>query len=268
MYKIIFFDLDGTLLNDDKKVLEENKKAIEIAKQNGIEVVICSGRQKEFVKAYKEEASSGKYIICANGAEIYDCENKDEIFSCELDKNLCFELYNIANEKDYLIRIDTPYARYINKKEYLRFGEIELTEDINRLIVENKIIQISIVAKEEEINNIDNFMKNKPFAKIENRFKVKYFNEDLVVINIVNSSVSKGNAISGLCRYLKINIEDSVAFGDDLNDMSMFKTVGTPIAMENAIPVVKEIAKKVIGHNNRPSIAECIYEMIKENNNA
>ena len=253
MYKIIFFDLDGTLLDDNKEILEENKNAIKLARENGIEVAICSGRQKEFVKIYKEMGETGKYIICANGAEIYDCDNNDEIFSCETEKQLCVDLYNLAEEKGYLIRIDTPYARYINNSKYLRIGEIGL--------------QISIVAKENDINCILESLKKWPYVKVENKFQVNYFGEELYVINIVNHSVSKGNAISGLCKYLKIDLKEAVAFGDDLNDISMMKTVGLGIAMENALPEVKGLAKKIIGDNNKPSIAECIYEISERNRN-
>ena len=269
MYKIMFFDLDGTLLNDKKEVLEENKKAIQIAKENGIEVAICSGRQKEFVKTYKQMAETGKYIICANGADIYDCENNDQIFACEVDKRLCINLYRLAEENNYLIRIDTPYARYINNSKYLRLGEILLEEDIESLVENNKIIQISLVAKEEIIDSILESLKQNLSqeynAKVENWFRVNYFNEELCVINIVNKSVSKGNAISGLCKYLKIDLKEAIAFGDDLNDISMIKTVGMGVAMENAMPEIKEIANRIIGNNNKPSIAEFIYEMVEKN---
>ena len=60
MFKIVFFDLDGTLLNSKKEVLEENKKAIQNALDNGIEVCICTGRQKTAARHYQEMAGAGR----------------------------------------------------------------------------------------------------------------------------------------------------------------------------------------------------------------
>ena len=93
--------------------------------------------------------------------------------------------------------------------------------------------------------------------------RVKYFDEDLTVINIVNSSVSKGNAISGLCRYLKINIEDSVAFGDDLNDMSMFRIANESYAVANADEELKKIATGIIESNENDGVAKWLANNVK-----
>ena len=82
MYKAVFLDLDGTLLTDNKMVSEENKKAIKYVQSKGGIACICSGRQKDAVKAYKEISGCDKYIICSNGTQIYDCEKDEELFSC------------------------------------------------------------------------------------------------------------------------------------------------------------------------------------------
>ena len=80
MYKIVFFDLDETLLTDEKTVLEENKKAIVDINKLGVQTVICSGRQANAVKMFKEMAGTGRYVICTNGTEIYDYEENREIY--------------------------------------------------------------------------------------------------------------------------------------------------------------------------------------------
>lgn len=269
MYKIIFFDLDGTLLNDNKEILIENIQALQIAKENGIEIVLCSGRQKDFVEKYRKIAGTGDYIISSNGAEIYYCKNDDEIFNCEVDEELCKELYCLAAQRDFFVKIDTRYARYLNDIKYLWLrdpGAIEIDEDIEEFLKKNKVLQFSIGAEtEHEIDEIEKYVEKNPYVKMENKFLVKKDGKQIWLINIVNKSVSKGNAISGLCKYLKIDLKDAVAFGDDMNDISMLQTVGLGVAMENALPEIKEIANKIIGNNNRPSIAECIYEIIENN---
>lgn len=269
MYKIMFFDLDGTLLTDEKEVLEENKVALKRAQENGIEIALCSGRQKNFIEKYKEAVGTGDYIISTNGSGIYDLKNNEEIFACEVDKNLVYNLYNLSIQNEYLIRLDTRYARYVNTMKYSIFDEISMEEEINSFLERNKILQVTIGTKSEEnTDKIIEYLKEKSYVKVENKYPVNINNETLWMINVINTSVSKGNAISGLCKYLKINLQDAIAFGDDLNDISMMKTVGMGVAMENAMPEVKELAKVVIGHNNRPSIAEFIDKIIEENKNS
>ena len=80
-----------------------------------------------------------------------------------------------------------------------------------------------------------------------------------MLINIINKNTSKGNAINGLCKYLKLNINDVIACGDDLNDISMIQTVGLGVAMGNAVPIVKEYAKEVTKTNIENGVAEVLF---------
>lgn len=268
MKKIVFFDLDGTLLTDSKEVLEENKDAIRRAKEVGIEIAICTGRQSNAAKEFKEKADTGKYMICMNGAEIIDTESGEELFASAIDEEVAKALYTYAKENNFVMKIDTRFARYITKSDYALNQEYEFTEDENRFFSENKVLQISFGAKtEEEINTfIENVVSKIQGVKVYN----KYFNvlpsldKALWYINVVNSSVSKGNAINGLCRYLKVNLDDVVCFGDDLNDLSMIQMVGYGIAMGNALDIIKENAKEVIGTNETPAIAGVLDRFIKE----
>ena len=216
MYKAVFLDLDGTLLTDDKKVSEENKKAIKYVQSKGGIACICSGRQKDAVKAYKEMAGCDKYIICSNGTQIYDCEKDEELFSCNLERSICNTLANYVIENNFYIRIETSYCRYVNSKDYFVKYEIIL-------------------------DNPDEHAAKAWSA------------------NIINKNASKGNAIHGLCKYLKIDIEDVIAMGDDSNDISMMKTVGLGVAMGNAGDDVKKYAKEIAKTNMENGVAEILY---------
>ena len=270
MKKILFFDLDGTLLTTKKDVLEENKIAIQKARETGIESVICSGRQLNAVKSFRDMAGAGKYIICANGAEIINTETNDVLFSCPIDKEKCRELIDLVKNKNVYIRIDTKYARYISDKELALTEEIGFDiNEIDQIIEENDVLQLTFGTKEESyMDELIKYISNFINIKVENKFYADYYPEvkRMWLINIINNSVSKGNAIIGLCRYLRINIDkEAVAFGDDKNDISMMEAVKNSIAMGNGDSVVKEKASKVIGNNDEPSIAKEIYSIIEDN---
>lgn len=263
MYKAVFLDLDGTLLTDDKQVSEENKKAIKYAQGKGGIVCICSGRQKDAVKAYKELAGCDRYMICSNGTQIYDCDNEEELFSCSLDQDVCNILTKLVVENDFYIRIETSYCRYVNSKDYFIKYEVILEDnkELFKLIEDNKILQITIGTKtEEDIKKVVKYIENlnRNDIKIENVFAPDKHASDAWSANIINTNASKGNAIHGLCKYLKIDINDVIAIGDDNNDISMIKNVGLGVAMGNASEDVKTCAKEITKTNMENGVAEIL----------
>lgn len=270
MYKAVFLDLDGTLLDDDKNISNENKKAINKAESMGISVCLCSGRQKEFVKKIREYAGiNSQYVISSNGSEIYDFKNNEVLFTANLEKVLNKALYEYCQEKGHLIRFDTVYGRYINDMKYEYYGEIELPKNIDKFLSENNILQTTICTKtEKEIDDAAILVKSlNQDIKIENRYIAKTKAWSLWAINIINKTASKGNAIYGLCKYLKIKMEDVIAMGDDLNDISMIMQAGLGVAMGNAVPKVKEIADEITKTNNENGVAEIINSKILYINN-
>ena len=80
MYKLVAIDLDGTMLNQYGVVTQQTKDAITKAQENGIEVIIASGRPSDSVKTLAKEIKSEKYFISGNGAIIYDLVN-DEFYT-------------------------------------------------------------------------------------------------------------------------------------------------------------------------------------------
>lgn len=262
MYKAVFLDLDDTLLDTEKNVSNENKEAIKYVKEKGGMVFIASGRSIEVTKKYKNLAEASNYIIYSNGAGIFDCDANDKLFSADIEKEIVFKLYNFALENDIGIRIDTPYGRYINGEKYALKLDIVFKEDGEKIIIDNDILQISFLSENEEKRTkaIEFVNENIPkTVKIENIFKTGYENE-FFAINLVNTNVSKGNAMSGLCKFLKINIEDVIAIGDGLNDISMIKMAGLGVAMENAESEVKEVADEITSTNLENGVAKILKE--------
>ena len=170
-------------------------------------------------------------------------------------------MYDYCIRNNYLARIDTKYARYISDMNYFISKEVKMEENINKFINENKVLQFTIGTKTE--NQIDEVIEyvnslNRKDIKIENRYHIKTKQFEIWAINIINKNASKGNAINGLCKYLKINIDEVIAIGDDLNDISMIKTVGCGVAMGNAKEKVKEFAKEVTLSNNENGVSKIL----------
>lgn len=261
MYKAVFLDLDDTLLDSNKNISEENKDAIKYVQEKGGLVCIASGRSIEATKKYKNMAGASHYIIYSNGAGIFDCDANEKLFSADIEKEICFKLYNYSLENDIGIRLDTPYGRFISEEKYaLKLDIVFKPEEARNMIIDNDVLQISFLSEEEEKRNkvIDFVNENIPKTiKIENIFKTGY-QEEFFAINLVNTNVSKGNAINGLCKFLKIDIKDVIAIGDGLNDISMIKTAGLGVAMENAEPELKAVADEITTTNLENGVAKIL----------
>lgn len=263
MYKAVFLDLDDTLLDNEKNISKENLEAIKYVKEKGGLVCIASGRSIELTKKYREMADTSRYIIYSNGAGIFDCDANDKLFSADIEKETCFDLYNYAIENNYGIRIDTAYGRYITDEKYAVGFEILLQPGEGKdIISDNDILQISMITEtEEKRKEMIDFVNSNiaKTVKVENIFKTGR-KEEFFAINIINTSASKGNAINGLCKYLKIDIKDVIAIGDGINDISMIKTAGLGVAMENGDPELKAVAKEITSTNLDNGVAKILKE--------
>ena len=254
MYKAVFLDLDGTLLDDKKIISEEDKDAIKYVREKGGMVFIASGRPIASTQKYFDKIDADKFIVYSNGAGIYDTEARENLFSARIDKRICLDLNRFAKENNICIRVDTPYGRYISDEKFALSLDV-IDKNIDAVIRENDILQVSILSETEEprAEAIEYINENiRSGIKIENVFMTGYNNE-FFAINIVNTSASKGNAIQGLCKYLKINIEDVIAIGDGANDISMIEAAGLGVAMLNAEEDVKDIADEITLENNNNS---------------
>ena len=262
MYRALFSDLDGTLFDDNKNISSENLEAINRIKNEGVLFTICSGRQIDFVKRINNELGKNDYFIASNGAIIYDNKNEEILFSSVMPDERCKYLIEYGKAHNFLVRVDTAYIRYLNDMSKSVSTEIELDEDTDIFLSKNEVIQITLCTeKREDLDEIIDYVENKTYdLSIANIFLSKFREYRLWAINILNKSASKGNAISGLCKYLKINTDEVVAIGDDLNDASMIKAVGMGVAMENAMPSVKEFAKYITTGNNESGVAKAINE--------
>ncbi len=261
MYKAVFLDLDDTLLDNEKNISNENKDAIKYVKEKGGLVCIASGRSIEVTKKYKNLADASRYIIYSNGAGIFDCDANEKLFSADIEKDICLNLYNYSIENNIGIRIDTPYGRYVNGDKYVLNLDIKLNEGEGiDIINDNDVLQISFVAEtENEISQAIEYVKKNISSsiKIENICKTG-IEDRFFLVNFVNTNVSKGNAINGLCKYLKINLENVIAIGDGLNDISMIKMAGLGVAMANAESKVKEAADEITSTNLENGVAKIL----------
>jgi len=280
----IAIDLDGTLLNNENGISEENIKAIKFAGENGIEIVISTGRAHFDVKKICERFRISPYVIGTNGATIHSKKgecissitisemNVEQVLKWLDDRNYYFEVFTDKS----IYSLKDRRASFQNEINSLKRNDLdqEMKELVN--VAERQFDQFGyvlvdhyheILQRNEDVNNIlvCTFDKEK-LAEARNRFnKCK---ELMVVssaehnIEITSRFASKGLALEKLVFLLNGSLDQSMAIGDSNNDLSMFEKVGYSVAMGNAKEDIKAICKETTLKNDENGVAHAIYRYI------
>lgn len=253
--KIVFFDIDGTLTNSNKVMSENTINTLNKLIEKNIFIVLCSGRANSYIKQYLKQINKSKYSISNNGALIYDNELNKIIISHTLYSKDLEYLWNYSNETKSSFIINTVNNKYSNKFVKNKVDKIIIDklsgvkEDKLQLVISNDDINI--------MNELEMYINNKTNLKVINK-SFDYLNEikdGYYFFDVVNKNVNKGNAINDLLKVLNINKKNSLCFGDSVNDIDMFKSVGISVAMGNAIEDLKNIADYVTDTNDEDGIS-------------
>lgn len=278
MYKYIFIDLDGTLLNDKKEISEENIKWLNRAyKEKGITTIITTGRQYGFVEdLYKKyNCSFGDYVIASNGAIIKNIKTGEyinkEIFNIEEIKELnkiCLDL-----NLDYIIIYDEKNAYMERKDVILQENKIqkdkiyvdsvlELLEDSEEV----ETVQCIIGGAKEKLNSAikevrkNNNWDNSPICEYRNKDEEVDIRE--YYFDVMRKDCNKKNAIKKIMDTLGINHDEIIVIGDGGNDLPMFEYAKLKIAMENGSDALKQKADYITDTNNNDGVAKAIRKFL------
>lgn len=271
-YKWCVCDMDGTLLNSKKAISEENEKALKKLQKEGTEIIIASGRIDHLLKSYIEQLGLTGPVICCNGGLIKDIKTGKVLYSKVLDRNLGKEMlqYCFENNLEFLIyTADYIYAnednakgiRYVNLNKSLpdslkipvKFVDENIIESVEKDSMD--ILKILLICGDtDEVKVV-----NDKFSAYDNLTIVKSAE---LLLDVMASNISKGNGLKILSEKLNVNLSEVISFGDNYNDVDMFKYTGTPIAMGNAVEDAKKAAKYVTKTNNESGVAYAINNFI------
>lgn len=266
MYKLVAIDVDGTLVNDDKKLTQKTINSIKNAIQRDIKIVISSARSFNRLKNYLEQLDLMKdkqYTICFNGAVIIENKNQNVLLSNNFKVDDIWELINIANKFDtpiFLYSMNNVFAEEVPKiiQNSKNFKNIKLdlvkfeTIDYN----ENIIYKIIFV------NNYDNIAKIRKQIPKELYEKFEITSSMPERIEFVKKGITKSNSLQFICKECNIKRSEVIAIGDADNDIDMINFAGLGVAMGNAQNLLKEKANYITRSNNDDGVADVIEKYI------
>ena len=259
MKKIVFIDLDGTLLKNvnSKSISKKNIKYIKELQQNNIFVVICTGRsRKEAVEAQNliRYNSFGDYIIYSGGTVLEDVKNNKIIEQKSLSKDEIKVAVEIAKKEKFALKIDGIDSFFVETKKGYKFISKVLNlqlKSMDKLIIASKTNKIGMLSKRSQSKNEE--FKNL-FIKKYKQFDVHLSGKNHY-FEITPKGINKGSMVIKACKILKINMENTACIGDSMNDYEMFKVVAHPICMKNGNKKLKEISNYITTSNTRNGVA-------------
>ena len=272
MYKIIFIDLDGTLLNDKKEISDENLKQLNrVYNEKGIKTIITSGRQVGYIKNIydKYNCHFGDYIICTNGAIIKNIKTNEylskDFFEID-DVKFLRNIYLNSDLKYFLIY--TENNSYIEKRIDMKTQDEIVVNNITEFIECNNLNPVigifggDVKSLETVIKQIDlsqNIMStpiSNFYTTIDN--KLVHYN----YVDIIRRGCTKQEGIKKVLNAFNIKNDEMIVIGDGGNDLPMFECGGFKIAMGNADEIIKEKADYITDTNNNDGVAKAIKKII------
>lgn len=264
-YKMVFSDLDGTLLWKGMRISVENYTAVRKAVDKGVDFVICTGRGVFGVDAFLKELDLvGKkgYVICQNGSTIYDLRDMSmaikKSFSPEMVKPVAdfarplgLEMFyyddrNFMCEK--LTEVVEKYCAMMHATPRLVKDPTEYEGEFTKCLFSgprDKLLQVKAFAEKLHGDNINIFFSSETYMEF------------------VHHEVSKGNALEETAKRAGVELRDVIAIGDSDNDLSMIVRAGLGCAMKNGEDHVKAAADYVTEQScEENGVAEVIEKFI------
>lgn len=266
--KILFLDLDGTLLNDQKEITEGNMRAIRKALSQGHRIVISTGRATFSALEQAKKlglVSEGCYAITFNGACISDLYTGKEIFRKTLPREYVRYLLDAAEAYGLYAHTYTE-NRILTERKTKELVRYATTTYMKYELVDDVCTALQTESEKVIVINYDDYQKLLDFkASIADwaEGKIECFFSNNFFLEAVAPGVSKGNAIHLLCEALGIPMENTVAAGDAENDISMLQEAHTGVVMKNAEPFMYRYGAYVTERdNNHDGIEEIINKFI------
>ncbi len=259
MKKLIAVDVDGTLVNSNGQITARTREALIAATKAGHEVMIVSGRATSGLRHQAKTLAFDKYggvLSSFNGGELYEFKEKKVLSSHRMDYDLAMEILAFTKDLDLELMIfdrkyiltDRADGFYVKRESKIIDMEIKEIPDLrDRLdFAPNKFLFA------QDPKKIDKPAREllKKFGDVTEQVKSSRF-----YYEVMPKGLSKGASIIEACKIFGIDIKDTIVFGDEMNDISMFEVAGTGVAMGNAVESIKNIADYVTKSNNEDGIA-------------
>ena len=271
--KMIGLDMDGTLLTTEKKLTAYTMEILQKALDQGIEIVLSTGRAITGIPRELLEMPGMKYAVTINGARIIDLQENKVIYENTLSMEKALQLLDIIGRYDAIQEAFIDSVCYSDKEKLSHANDYFLHPSIAEYVLKSRTpvedVRATVLEKNSSVDKV-----NGQFRTLEdkrNAYELLTKVPGVVVVSSLGSNweinaagTDKGSAMLKLGEILGIRREEIMACGDGMNDLSMLKEVGLGVAMANADREVREAADYITASNDEDGVAKAIEKFALE----
>lgn len=269
MIKLIAIDMDGTLLNSKKELLEETKQYFKNFHNKNTEtlLVICTGRPESGIRPYLKDLGyleENHYIISQNGANIYESQTGKRVMDAFVDSKAIQKWIELGKTHGISVMgagVDYYYSFDEDPTEWMEFDVNIVSGKLKRITIEDSLstdfYKLLLLGDEEQLNEFETFIPQ----EWRNEFYV--VRSQKYLIEVLTKGVNKAFGLEKLAKELNIQSSEIAAIGDAANDIEMLKYAGLAIAMGNASEEVKAVSDIVTDTNENNGVIKAIDQLIQ-----
>ena len=276
--KIISLDLDGTLLDSQKRLSDGNRAALEEAAARGVHIVPTTGRFFGMMPQAVRDLPFVRYAITINGAQVYDRETDNAIVREEIPLDMALDIIRLLDGYDVIYdcyrsnwgwmteSLQAKAEDYATDAHYLK-----MVREFRNPVPELKEY-LKSTAAEGDVQKVMLFARNTPGSEsvtkaitdaVAERFpSIKTTSSTWNNLELNISTAHKGNSLKRFAEHLGYTLENCMALGDGTNDLSMIEAAGLGVAMSNAHPLVLAAADHVTASNDEDGVAKAIRDFV------
>lgn len=269
MIKLVAIDMDGTLLNSKKELLEETKQYFKDFHKKETEtlLVLCTGRPETGIRPYLKDLGyleENHYIISQNGANIYESRTGKRVMDAFLDSAAIQKWIELGKKHGISVMgagVDYYYCFDQEPTEWMEFDVKLVSGKLKRIPTKESLntdfYKILLMGDEEQLNEFETFIPQ------EWRDEFYVVRSQKYLVEVLTKGVNKAFGLEKLAQKLNILPSEIAAIGDAANDIEMLEYAGLAIAMGNASEEVKSISDIVTDTNENNGVIKAIDQLIQ-----
>lgn len=264
--KMLAFDIDGTLIDNKRKISPRNDHVLRALQSQGVLLVPATGRCLSGLPKKLPEIIQLRYVITSNGARTSDLQRDVSLETRLIDESRALRILNICKHHKVWVSIHVDNQCYDSNNVMNSIRKVIYKGDFSQQPVTRNLI--SMVRQQHlAIEKIQIFGLG---LKALVRLQADLNQVDHLAMPITHGSymevtdlqANKGDALARLCDYLGVKAQEVMVIGDADNDCSMFDFAGYSIAMGNASDAVKTLATMTTDSNRRDGLAKALEALV------
>lgn len=270
--RLVGLDLDGTLLDDDRKVRQRTIDALRLASDKGVNLAVISGRNFMAVPEEIRALPFIRYFVLCNGAGIYDRAQDRLLFQADIPLEEALALYDALDEEEVYYDCYLSDGAWTPQDHYDRIDEFVPVDSHRAFLKVNRQpfsdFRGALRQRGKSVWKVQSIYKDtatrdREMARLAQKFpQYTFVTAYSYNLEVNMPAATKGQGLMQLAEILGLEREQVMAFGDGGNDVTMLQSAGVGVAMGNACDEAKAAAACVGPTNNEDGVAQVLEALV------